>query len=62
MTSEERLLEIMRAQGKLITLLQTECAENAGFLYVHGIQTKPERSAEAKRLREEISKLKEAAK
>lgn len=55
---EEIFLDLVRTQGKFITLLQTEIASSAGLLYVHGWRCPSERVKEGKELREKIDALK----
>jgi hypothetical protein len=55
----EKWMELVRLQGRLIALLQTEIAATSVFAFTNGYVTPKERSDEAKQLREKIKLLKE---
>ena len=56
--NEEKALELIRAQNRLIAVLQTWIAQTAVFLQAHNISPTKEQSEEARKLREQISTLK----
>ena len=56
--NEQKVHELIRAQGRLIALLQTEIASTAIAAMTMGYETTYERSQEAKALRDQISTFK----
>jgi hypothetical protein len=56
--TEDKLMELVRAQGKFIALLQTWIAQTCIFLSVHNINPTEAMSKEAQELRDKIALLK----
>ena len=60
--NEDKLFELIRAQSRLISLLQTEIAFMVVGASLFGYESSKERSEEVKGLREKIETLKRGVK